>query len=40
MIRDLLDGISPIQMVGYLLAAIAIVGIVWIVAVTYLVAFS
>jgi hypothetical protein len=40
MIRDLLRDVTPLQLFGYVLAAIATVGIVWMVAVTYLVAFS
>lgn len=32
--------VSPLQFIGYILAAIAIVGIVWIVVVTYLVSFG
>jgi hypothetical protein len=40
MIRDLLDGVTLLEGVGYLLAAVALVGIVWLVASFYILAFS
>ena len=37
MIRDLLRDVTPLQFVGYLLAAIGLVGCVWLAASAYII---